>query len=260
MLRRPKRSRQSLTGGERPSDGFNGIMKRTFLCLLALLFLTGSFAAAAQPGITEITTVGTGSVSLPPDTATVVAMVETNAPSASDASSQSNQIYDHVVAALAKLGIARADIALSYYNVRYNPRPPVVSADMSGERFGYTVSRSFKVKVRRIGAAGAVTDACIDSGATSITGVFFGLSNSDAARAQAITKAVANARGDAEALARTAGLRIVSTKSMGLGDGGFVGPQGIVARVETRAATPTDLDQSNVDVSVSVKVVFIAEP
>ena len=62
-------------------------MKRTFLCLLALLFLTGSFAAAAQPGITEITTVGTGSVSLPPDTATVVAMVETNAPSASDASS-----------------------------------------------------------------------------------------------------------------------------------------------------------------------------
>jgi hypothetical protein len=235
-------------------------MKRTFLCLLVTFFFTGGSASAAQPVITEITTSGTGSVSLPPDTATVMAIVETNAPSASDASSQSNQIYDHVVAALAKLGIAREDIVLSYYNVRYNPRPQVVSPDRSGERFGYTVSRSFRVKVRKIGEAGAVTDACIDSGATSITGVHFGLSSSDTARAQAITKAVANARGNAEALAHTAGLRIVAIKSIDLADGGYVGPQGMIARVETAGATPTDLDQSNVDVIASVRVIFLAEP
>jgi uncharacterized protein YggE len=235
-------------------------MKRTFLCLLATLSLTGSIAAAAQPAITEIATSGIGSVSLPPDTATVTAMVETNAPSASDASSQSNQIYDRVVAGLAKLGIARDDISLTYYNVRYNPRPQVVPADVSGERFGYTVSRSFRVKVRKIGEAGAVTDACIASGATSISGVYFGLSNSDAARAQAITKAVANARGNASDLARTAGLRIVSIKSIELADNGYVAPQGMIARVETGTAAPTDFDQSNVAVVVSVKIVFIAEP
>jgi uncharacterized protein len=235
-------------------------MKRTFLCLLIVFFFAGSFAAAAQPGITEITASGAGSVSLPPDIATVMANVETNAPSASDATSQSNQIYDHLVSELAKLGIAREDIALSYYNVNYNPRPQVVPPDRSGERFGYTVTRSFVVKVRKIGEAGAVTDACVDSGATSIGGVHFGLSNSDAARAQAITRAVANARANAEALARAASLRIISIKSIELADSGYTGPQGMVARVETRAAAPTDFDQSNVNVIASVKVVFVAQP
>jgi hypothetical protein len=237
-------------------------MKRTFLCLLATFFLTGSFAAAAQPGMTEITTSGTGSVSLPPDTATVRAALQTNAASANDAVSQNNAIYDRIVAGLAKLGIARVDVALDYYNVRYNPRPQVMPAGPTGEQYGYTVARTFQVTVRKIAMAGTVTDACIDAGATEINGVSFGLSDRVAARVQAITKAIADARANAETIARSAGLRIVSIKSIAYPDNGYAEPTGmVIARVTAGAAAlPTNLDQSNVSETASVRVIFLAEP
>jgi uncharacterized protein YggE len=236
-------------------------MKRTLLCLLAMISLSGSFAAAAQAGTTEITTSGTASVSLPPDIATVSAALQTNAASANDAVSQNNAIYDRIVAALAKLQIARADVALDYYNVRYDPRPPVTPAVPTGERYGYTVARTFQVTVRKIAMAGTVTDACIDAGATEINGVSFGLSDRIAARVQAITKAIADARTNAETIARSAGLRIVSIKSIAYPENGYAEePGGLIARVTARASVPTNLDQGNVSETASVRVIFLAEP
>ncbi len=234
------------------------IMKRTFLCLLATFLLTGGLAAAAQPGVTEISASGAGSVSLPPDIATVDAAVSTNSSSAGDAVSQNNQSYERIVGGLVKIGIGRDDIALGYYNVRYNPKPQNMPANPS-EEYGYTVTRSFEVKVREVGKAGTVSDACIAAGATAIGRISFGLANPAAARAQAMAKAVADARLNAEALARATGLRIVSIESIGYPDAGFVPPgMGAIARVNTHA--PTNLDQSNVSESASVRIVFLAEP
>src|SRR5690242_18991451 len=97
------------------------IMKRAFICLVATLAVATAAASAATT--TEITAPGTGSVSLPPNQATVTAAVETNAPTADEALSKNNTIYDRVVSSLSKLGIARSDVTLSYYNVYYNPPP-----------------------------------------------------------------------------------------------------------------------------------------
>jgi uncharacterized protein YggE len=235
-------------------------MKRAFVCLLAAFLLTGSQATAALPGITEISASGTGSVSLPPDIATVRASLQTNAASASDAVSQNNTIYDRIVAGLAKLGVARADIALDYYNVRYYARPQAAPVNPTGEQYGYTVGRNFEVTVRKIAMAGTVTDACIDAGATEINGVAFGLSDRVAARAQAITKAIADARANAETIARSAGLRIVSIKSITYPDNGFVGPIGTIAHVTARSSVPTNLDQGDIGETATVRIVFLAEP
>lgn len=233
-------------------------MKRTFICLLAAFALTTAGAAAAQPSPTEITASGTGSVSLPPNAATVNPSVETNAENANDAIAENNERYDRIVAALTKLGIARDDIALTSYNVSYNPPPAVAPANPSGERYGYFVSRSFAVKVRKIGLAGRVSDASIAAGATAIDGVSFGLSDSSAARAQAIAEAVAAARKNAEMLARAAALRIVALKSIELDNGGEVARP--VPMVMARAGAPTQFDRSNVNVTVTVSAVFLAEP
>jgi|HubBroStandDraft_1064217.scaffolds.fasta_scaffold193268_2 uncharacterized protein YggE len=236
-------------------------MKRTFLCLLATFALTGGIAAAAQPVLTVISAYGTGTVALPPDIATVRAQLQTNAANANDAVSQNNALYDRIVAGLAKLGIARADVALDYYNVRYYPRPQVMPATPTGEQYGYTVARNFQVTVRKIAMAGTVTDACIDAGATEINGVSFGLSDPVAARVQAIAKAIADARANADAIARSTGLRIVSIKSIAYPDNGYAEPTGVIARVSARSSSvPTNLDQSNVSETASVRVIFLAEP
>jgi uncharacterized protein len=232
-------------------------MKRSFICLLAAVAMTAS-AAAAQAATTEITASGTGSVSMPPDIATVNAGVETNAPNANDAIAQNNAIYDRIVGALTKIGIARGDISLSYYNVSYNPPPRVAPLNPSGERYGYSVSRTFSVKVRAIASAGSVSDACIGAGATAINGVSFGLSDPNVARAQATAKAVAEARANAQALAAAAGLRVSAIKSIELLGGG-PGPVPMM-RAAAAVAPPTEFDQSNVNVTVSVSVVFLADP
>lgn len=148
---------------------------------------------------------GTGSVSLPPDMATVDAAVETNAENANDAISRNNAIYNRIVDALVRAGAARSDITLAYYNVNYNPRSSGGAQNPSDERYGYTVSRNFTVKVREIGKAGAVSDASMANGATRINGVSFGLSDPSAAQAEATARAVAQARTNATALAQAAG-------------------------------------------------------
>jgi hypothetical protein len=168
-----------------------------------------------------------------------------------------NAAYDRIVAALEKAGVARTDVTLSSYNVNYNPKPHVLPPNAGGERYGYTASREFNVKVRDIAKAGRVADACTSSGATSINGVTFGLADSSGPRAEATRKAVDDARTNAEALAAAAHLRIVSIKSVEL-QGSGVNPQPLMRMAAANA--PTQFDQSNVNVAVSVSVTFLAQP
>jgi uncharacterized protein YggE len=232
-------------------------MKRTFICLLSVFAFATAGAAIARAAGTEITASGTGSVSLAPNIATVTAAVETNAQNADEAVSNNNAIYGRIVAALEKADVARNDVTLAYYNVSYNPRPRN-APPASDERYGFTVSRSFSVKVRRIADAGRVSDACMSSGATAINGIAFGLSDPVVARQQATAKAVAEARANAEAIARAADLRIVGIKSIELG-GEPTGPVPLM-RAAAVANVPTQFDQSNVNITISVTVVFVAEP
>ncbi len=232
-------------------------MKRLVLGLLLSLALAAPAAADTPSGMTEISVTGNGSVALAPDVANVNANVETNAPNAGEAVAMNNAAYDRIVAALEKAGVARTDVTLSSYNVNYNPKPHVLPPNPGGERYGYTVSREFNVKVRDIGKAGRVADACTSSGATSINGVTFGLADSSGPRAEATRKAVDDARTNAEALAAAAHLRIVSIKSVEL-QGSGVNPQPLMRMAAANA--PTQFDQSNVNVSVSVSVTFLAQP
>lgn len=233
-------------------------MKRIAAAAFSLLLLAFGSLPARAAGPTEVSISGTGSVTLPPDLATVTATVETNAPNITDAISNNNARYDRVVAALTHAGIARNDVTLSGYNVNYVPKPKLTPPS-SEERYGYTVTRTFTVKVKRIAMAGQVVDACTSAGATGINDVGFGIADPAPARDRAIALAVDEAREMATKLANAAGLRIVGIKSMDLGGGPIV-PQGVMMAKALPAATPTQLDQSNVTVTVNVNVVFLAAP
>lgn len=225
---------------------------------MAFLFLLPALPAAAAENPTEVSVSGVGSVTQPPDLATVQATIETNAPGITDAVSENSARYENVVTALTRAGIARADVTLSSYNVDYVPKPK--PAPVNGDqRYGYTVTRSFTVKVRHIAMAGKVIDASTAAGATSVNDVGFAIADPADARNRAIALAVANAREIAQKAASAAGLRIVAIKSMDLGSGP-IAPQGMAMARMAAAPLPTQLDQSNVTVTANVNVVFLAAP
>lgn len=232
-------------------------MKAAIAALVVLVAVAPIAARADAPRATEIVVSGTGSVTLPPDLAMVNGSIQTNSANAADAVGHNNVIYERVVAALTKLGIARGDIALAGYNVSYNPKPPKPDASTT---YGYTVSRDFTVKVRDIAKAGGAVDACTTAGVTSIGGVTFGLNDEGAAQAQATGKAVDDARAKAEALAAAAHLRISGIKSINLSGGGPVYPMSKMAMDAAPGQAPTQLDTSSVSVSVNVEMTFLAQP
>jgi hypothetical protein len=234
-------------------------MKAAIVATLLALAITPAAARAQATPATEIVVQGAGNVTLAPDCATVTASVQTASANAADAVGRNSAIYERVVAALAKIGIARADIALSAYNVSYNPKPPNEKPE-PGAIYGYAVSRDFTVTVRDLAKAGAVVDASTQAGATSIGGVTFGLEDQHAAQAQATTRAVDDARTKAETLAAAAHLRVTGIKTINLGGGG--GPVYPMARMAVGATpgAPTQLDSSNVAVSVTVEITFLAAP
>jgi uncharacterized protein len=222
--------------------------------LLAAFVCQGA-ARAGESAATQIVVSGTGSVTLPPDVASVSASIQTNAANASEAVGRNNAIYERVVSALTKLGLARDDISLAGYNVNYVPKPPKGESDVV---YGFTVSRDFSVKVRDIGKAGSVVDACTAAGTTSIGGVAFGLNDERSAQSAATAKAVDDARTKAEAIAAAARLHVIGIKSINLGGGGPVYPMSKMGM--SAAAAPTQFDTSSVSVSVSVEITFLAQP
>lgn len=230
------------------------------LVSLALVFASATGIASAAPAPTQISVGGYGSVSMVPDEATVNAQIQTAASTSSAAVSENNQRYERIVAAIIRTGVKRDDVTLSYYNVSYQPKPNPMPANPDPyARYGYTVTRSFAIKVRQMDRAGAVVDAATAAGATSIEGVSFDLSKPESARAKATREAVADARTKAEELAAAAGLHITGIASISLEGAPSVRPLAM-AKTMAGPAAPTAFDTGSVNVTSNVTVIFSATP
>ena len=241
------------------------MINRTLALLAALVFSApaAAFSATTATAATRITASGEGTVALTPDVATVQASIETNDDRAAVATSQNNAIYDRVLAAVAKNGVARNDVTYANYYLNYNPRPPVRPGEAAPPGpFGYTVTRTFDVKVRAVANVGSVVDALVGAGTTNINSVSFAIADPSSARGEAIARAYALARSRAEAVARAAGLHITGIEQIDNG-GAYVAPlvkAGVSADVfmAARGAVPTTLDSGSVNVTANVTVVFLA--
>jgi uncharacterized protein len=223
-----------------------------------MLLLSPIPTRAAEP--TQISVTGVGTVTLPPDKATVDATVVTNNPTSSGiAMSQNEATYERIVSALVALGIARSDIALSFYNVNYIAPPVDQRATYT---YGFTVRRSFAVTVRTIGLAGKVVDAATAAGATNVEGVSFGLQDTTTAAGEAMERAVADATAKATALARDVHLHIAGIASITLDNAytPFVQRLSLVHMAQASPPVPTNFDSGNASVVVTVNVVFLAKP
>lgn len=235
-------------------------MKRLIAAAAAFALCAAAAPAAAETP-TAISVTGSAVVTVVPDQATVNASITTNDPRAEAATSRNNALYEKAVSALTGSGVERADVTLSYYNVSYQPKPQPQKGEppVPPGQYGYTVTRSFAIKVRKINKAGPAVDAIAPIAGIEVSGVSFDVADPSAARTAATERAVADARDKAAALAKAAGLHITGIRRIELNGGGTVVPQAM--RMSTMAAkVPTTFDAGNVNVSADVTIVYLAAP
>ena len=201
----------------------------------------------------RISVPGHGAVRVEPDVADVRLGVITIRPTATEARSAAATTMTAVLAALRDGGVAGRDLRtnlLSLDAVRDY-------SDGSQRITGYQLANAVEATVRAIEATGALVDAALGAGATSLDGLSFRLDDPTDALAEARRLAVMDARRRAETLAAEAGVTLGAVVAIVEGGGGYPpGPPRPMAlfraTAEADASTPVEAGTSELSIDVTV--------
>ena len=240
-------------------------------CGLALA-LGGHPALADTTPSSTISITATGSVTFSPDIAHVSVGVRGEASSAEAAAKSVNARARAVVDAMHKLGMVDRDITTTGYSVQYQPpeRPepsplmntgtapmPIGQAGFPGEKRKpipgagtYVASETLEFRTA-IEKAGAALDAAMGAGANEANGIWFDTSARDALYRQALGRAVAAARAQADVLAKAAGVSIAGVVSLSVGETPGPMPR-MMAMAEAAPGPPVMGGTGTVDATVQV--------
>jgi uncharacterized protein YggE len=147
---------------------------------------------------------GRGEVTLRPDRASVSLTVRTIAPEPDAAASRNETTTEAVTAALDALALEPDSIRLTGLRIgpnrEYTPEGP--------RDDGFFAERNIRVSTDDIADVARIVSAAVNAGATQVDYVGYSSSREEEARREALEKAVAKARADAEVVARAAGGRL----------------------------------------------------
>ncbi|MGD2047039.1 MAG: SIMPL domain-containing protein, partial [Gemmatimonadota bacterium] len=145
------------------------------------------------------------SVSVPTDQAQVAFAMETRAETAAEAASANATAMDRVLSALRASDLPGLDLETFGYSLQ-----PQYSTDQQRVRTiaGYIAQNNVRATVDDVDAVGRLIDAAIGAGANRVASIAFSASDTDEARAQAMTEAVRSARAEAELMAEALGYRL----------------------------------------------------
>ncbi len=206
-------------------------------------------APAGRP-VNSVTASGSGKVMAAPDEAQMTFGVTRQSPDAKKALDQASSAAEKITSALKKAGIDNEDIQTS--NVSVYP----LQEDRDGKPVitGYQASISVTAKVKDIGEFGNVITSANEAGADTISGPSFTISEDSEYRAEAIDKAVADARKSAEAMAKAEGKSVGDVLSMSTANVNIPIPMaaGAYSAEDVRAAVPIEPGQLEVTAEVTV--------
>ncbi len=194
-------------------------MKKSLLIftisMIAVIALTACTTSpiAANPAqqVRTLSASGTGKVFLVPDVAYINIGVRVDADEVSQALSKNNIQANEISKALQSLGVEQKDIQTSNFNVY-----PMTDYGIDGQvsRKYFVVENTVYVTVRDLASLGNLLDAVVRSGANTINGISFDVLDKTAAEAQARDTAIANARAEAESIAKAAGVKLGNIQSV----------------------------------------------
>lgn len=207
---------------------------------------------------------GEGTVSLPPDTATLSVGVETRVATVEEARSQAAAAMDALLARLNELGIEKKDIKTQWVNIGPEYRPRTGRSNWPEQIEAYRVSNLLSVTVADLDNVSRVIDGATDAAgdAVRLHGIEFKLKEPEAAVRQAQELAVKDARTKAEHLAALSGVtagKPISIQESGGGhwpyDLGRVHAQAMMAEY----AVPTPVEPGETTVTVNVEIMYAIE-
>lgn len=236
----------------------SSLLTRRCLLVGAVLLLPYAAATAqlalptAASSQSVLSASGQGEAKVTPDRASILVNVVTRAATAAAAGADNAQRTRNVLDALGKLGLSRDQLTTEGYSVY-----PEMKYDNTGGTprvVGYVVTNSVRAETRRTDQAGAIIDAALGAGASTINNLAFYASSIDEARRQAIISAVSSARADAEAMARAASGSVGALLDLSTG-GPTVPPRPMFdlgMRAKGMAAEPTPISPGQQTVTVFV--------
>jgi uncharacterized protein len=184
-------------------------MKTLVSALLACL--SAAPLLAQQAPVSSIRVTGEAQVTAKPDRVQIDIGVTTRADTSAAAAQQNARQVDAVISAVKKAAGSAAMLKTVNYALsptyRYQKdHEPLIT--------GYTASNLVQVTLDDLSKISNVIDAAAAAGANQVRGIQFTLRDQDAVRADALRKAAAKARADADVLAAALGLKVVRVLSV----------------------------------------------
>jgi uncharacterized protein YggE len=235
---------------------------RTLVPAILIAALPLSAARADEKAVEHrtISVTAQGEVTAPPDLAILTIAVETAASKAAAAAS-ANAKRSAAVANAIKGLIGKDDkVTTARYSLepRYQPGKP---GEMTEPRItGYVARNDVQVETHKVDSVGALIDAANDAGANRIGGIQFTLANHSEQLRAALEKAGAEARLQAESIAKALGVRLTQVTAATTMPGPPVQPRYFdrgVAAMEARVPTP--IEPGTVAVSATLQVTYAIE-
>jgi uncharacterized protein YggE len=223
-------------------------MKLALSAVLACAVLTPAFAQ--QPPVSSIRVSGEAQVSAKPDRVQIDIGVTTHADTSQEAAAQNARQVDAVLAALKKAAGPTAVLKTVNYSLsatyKYQSgHEPTVT--------GYNAANLVQVTLDDLTKLSSVIDASAQAGANNVRGIQFTLREPDTVHADALRKAAARARADADVLAAALGLKIVRVLTVEESGARFVPLMtNMAARANAGAEAATPVESGTLEVAASV--------
>lgn len=230
------------------------------LALVALSFFLLTMTKQVKNTATTANTIsfsGEGTVSAIPDIAKVNFAIITQAATSKVAQDANSPKSKAIVDFLKKQAVEEKDIKTASYNIYPQYNYPRFDAP---EIKGYEVNQTFEVKIRDLDKTNIILDGLVSAGANNISKLEFAIDDPKKLKAEARTKAIADAKKKAEELEDQLGMDLGKIVNFSENTGGYPIPYYLEAKDLGRGGgsgvpeIPTGENEISVNVTITYQI------
>jgi hypothetical protein len=227
--------------------------------LSAAMLTVAPAVAQDQPSLAQtgsITMEGRGTVSVAPDMAVITTNVVTTAETAAEALAENSASITKVIDAIKGAGIEAKDIQTRGFGIYPRYERITDGSNRQPNIIGYEIRNGVEVNVRDLAKLGGLLTLVVESGANSVDGIRFEVSDPQEKLDEARKKAVEAARHKAEIFASAAGVELGSI--MTITETGTQMPRPLMMRAEGMMmakadAVPIEAGEETIGANVTIR-------